>query len=201
MKTKINNTSFLWAVLLSVLFITGFRQLPVNLTPASFTEKKINENHEANRERVMWKHYSSAYGDFPAPSVGEQVSLLVFDIDSDGTNEIVVAGWGDTSMVWYKNTGDSWEKYLMDRSNSHMAAGGAVYDIDGDGDLDVLQGGSWKSNVVWWWENPYPEYDPQKQWERYIIKNFGSAGHHDQIFGDYDGDGKAELVFNCINKL
>lgn len=31
--------------------------------------------------------------------------------------------------------------------------------------------------------------------KRYVIKDFGANKHHDQIFGDFDGDGKAELVF------
>ncbi len=146
-------------------------------------------------ERVKWKHYSSAKGDFQAPGVGNQSALLVFDIDKDGTDEIVVAGWGDTSMVWYKKTGDSWANYLLDNSNSHIEAGGAVYDIDGDGDLDILHGGSWATNEIWWWENPYPDFDPEEPWKKHTIKDFGAKQHHDQIFGDFDGDGKGELVF------
>ncbi len=69
------------------------------------------------------------------------------------------------------------------------------YDIDGDGDLDIVFGGDWRSNKVWWWENPYPNYDPNKPWNRYTIKDSGAKQHHDQIFGDFDGDGKVELIF------
>ena len=32
-------------------------------------------------------------------------------------------------------------------------------------------------------------------WKRRAIKNSGKNKHHDQIFGDFDGDGRAELVF------
>ena len=145
--------------------------------------------------RLEWLHYSSANGDFPAPGVGNQAALLVFDIDRDGKDEIVVAGWGDTSMVWYRHTGLQWERYLLDKRKSHIEAGGAVCDIDGDGDEDILQGGSWATNEIWWWENPYPDFDPEKQWNRHTIKDSGDKQHHDQIFGDFDGDGKAELVF------
>jgi hypothetical protein len=152
-------------------------------------------NYRGQEGRVNWKHYSSSKGDFAGPGVGSQSALLVFDIDKNGTDDIVVAGWGDTSMVWYRRIGDSWEKYLLDFSPSHIEAGGAVYDIDGDGDLDILHGGSWRTNEIWWWENPYPNYDPNVPWKRHTIKDFGARQHHDQIFGDFDGDGKAELVF------
>ena len=45
------------------------------------------------------------------------------------------------------------------------------------------------------WENPYPDYSPDREWKRRIVKNLGGNKHHDQIFGDFDGDGKTELVF------
>ncbi len=145
-------------------------------------------------ERVKWKHFSSANGDFSPPDIGNQSATLVFDIDKDGKDEIVLAGWGDTSMVWYRKKGESWEKYLMDNTHSHIEAGGVSYDIDGDGDLDVLQGGSWMTNEVWWWENPFPDYDPGKAWQKYTIKDFGAKQHHDQAIGDFDGDGHPDLV-------
>lgn len=146
-------------------------------------------------QRLTWKHFSSANGDFVAPEVGNQSATLVFDIDKDGKDEIVIAGWGETSMVWYRKKGDSWEKYLLDNTNSHIEAGGVCHDIDGDGDLDILHGGSWKINEVWWWENPYPDFDPGKAWTKYTIKDSGEKQHHDQAIGDFDGDGKPELVF------
>ncbi|MEX2233174.1 MAG: VCBS repeat-containing protein [Cyclobacteriaceae bacterium] len=146
-------------------------------------------------ERLSWKHFSSAKGDFPAPGVGNQSATLIFDIDKDGKDEIVIAGWGETSMVWYRSKGDSWERHLLDNSNSHIEAGGVAHDIDGDGDLDVLHGGSWMINEVWWWENPSPDFDPQKAWQKYTIKASGAKQHHDQAIGDFDGDGKPEVVF------
>ena len=145
--------------------------------------------------RVNWKHLSCKSGNLPCPGVGRQAASLVMDIDKDGTDDFVVAGWGDTSMVWFGKTEQGWRRYLVDNRNSHIEAGGDFYDIDADGDLDILQGGSWAVNEVWWWENPYPDFDPDKPWNRYTIKDWGEKQHHDQIFGDFDGDGKAELVF------
>jgi hypothetical protein len=143
-----------------------------------------------------WQHLSSMKVDIPKPDVGRQAASLILDIDKDGVNDFVIAGWSEeTSMVWFRHTRDGWERYLLDNRKSHIEAGGAYWDIDGDGDLDILQGGSWATNKVWWWENPYPNYKPDKPWNRYTIKDEGQKQHHDQIFGDFDGDGKAELVF------
>jgi hypothetical protein len=143
-----------------------------------------------------WEHLSSMKGDIPKPDVERQAASLILDIDKDGVNDFVIAGWGEeTSMVWFRYTHDGWERYLLDNRKSHIVAGGAYWDIDGDGDLDILQGGSWATNEVWWWENPYPSYIPDKPWNRFTIKDQGAKQHHDQIFGDFDGDGKAELVF------
>ena len=59
----------------------------------------------------------------------------------------------------------------------------------------MVFGGDGSSNYVWWWENPYPDFDPAIPWKRHEIKNSGENKHHDQMFGDFDGDGKTELVF------
>lgn len=40
-----------------------------------------------------------------------------------------------------------------------------------------------------------PGRDQSQRWQRHAIKAQGSHQHHDQIFGDFDGDGRAELVF------
>jgi len=56
-------------------------------------------------------------------------------------------------------------------------------------------GGDGSCNKVWWWENPYPNFDSKTTWKRYYIKKSGENKQHDQMFGDFDGDGKHELVF------
>ncbi|MEK9139138.1 MAG: VCBS repeat-containing protein, partial [Bacteroidota bacterium] len=106
-------------------------------------------------------------------------------------------------MVWYKRSAAGWDKYIIDNSRVPIEAGGAFHDIDGDRDLDLVFGGDWQSNQVWWWENPYPNYSPSVPWTRRLIKNSGATKHHDETFGDFNGDGKAELVFwnQGANKL
>jgi hypothetical protein len=84
---------------------------------------------------------------------------------------------------------------LIDSSPLPIEAGGAAVDVDGDGDADIIFGADLADNKVWWWENPYPNYEPNIPWTRREIKNSGANKHHDQIIADFDDDGKAELVF------
>ena len=146
---------------------------------------------------VKWQHKTTHLDlrTIERPDVGFQASAIVFDIDKDNVDDIIVAGWGHPSMVWLRPDGESWKRYIVDDKRSHVEAGGTYWDIDRDGDLDIVQGGSWNTNEVWWWENPYPDYDRDRPWVRHLIKNYGEKQHHDQIVGDFDGDGAGELVF------
>ncbi|MCB0045955.1 MAG: VCBS repeat-containing protein, partial [Caldilineaceae bacterium] len=76
-----------------------------------------------------------------------------------------------------------------------IEAGGTYWDVDGDGDLDIVMGNDYSGNQVWWWENPAPNFSPTTDWQRRLIKNSGDNQHHDMVFDDFTGDGKAELVF------
>jgi hypothetical protein len=120
----------------------------------------------------------------------------VFDVNLDGYNDFIITErTGAPAVVWYKRTTNGWQRHIVDADPLRIEAGSAVSDIDGDNDLDVVFGGDAGSNQVWWWENPYPEYAPDKPWLRHPIKDSGSNKHHDQLFGDFDGDGMEELVF------
>ena len=144
-----------------------------------------------------WKHLSSSSGDLASPMPGnQQTSSAVFDVDKDGVNDFFITErTAAPSIVWYRHTTSGWQRYVVDDTLQRIEAGSAHTDIDGDGDEDVVFGGEGRSNMVWWWENPYPVYDPDTPWKRHTIKNSGANKHHDQMFGDFDGDGREELVF------
>lgn len=145
-------------------------------------------------KKIKWQHLSSTKGQIPIPDVGRQVATLILDIDKDGVNDFVVASY--EKIAWFQRTANGWKRYAVENGTKgvRIEAGGDFYDIDGDGDLDILEGAQSKAGEIWWWENPYPNFTVDKPWKRHEIITVGGT-HHDQIFGDFDGDGKTELAF------
>ena len=147
--------------------------------------------------RVQWQLLSSVSGDLPAPwTATEQTANVICDLDKDGRADFVLASRREgASVVWYRRQIWGWETYLIDGDKLPIEAGGTFMDVDGDGDLDLIFGEDNTSNNLWWWENPYPNYDSKAPWKRRAIKNSGGNKHHDQLVGDFDGDGRIDLAF------
>ncbi len=143
-----------------------------------------------------WTHLSSTAGDLPSPGPSDQqTGSLIADIDHDGVNDFfVVARVVGPAVTLFQKTVDGWRKHVVEPDFLRVEAGGAAHDIDADGDTDIAFGSDSGENEIWWWENPYPNLSPERRWQRHTIKASGGNKHHDQIFGDFDGDGRTELV-------
>jgi hypothetical protein len=153
---------------------------------------------ELQNTPVTWQHLSSKNGDLPSPAGSlEQTAALILDIDKNGVNDFVIATrkTPGPSVIWFRREANGWSRYVIESQSLRIEAGGTFYDIDGDGDLDLVFGRDSSGLEIWWWENPYPNFSPTTNWTRRVIKTTGCAKHHDMLFSDVDGNGKAELVF------
>lgn len=143
-----------------------------------------------------WEHRSTALGHFQISTPEEQTLALVGDLDADGVDEPVIGGrHAGPALVWLRRGGGGYTQHLIESERIDIEAGGVLYDVDGDGALDIVAGEDWSGDRLFWWENPHPHHDPRVPWKRHEIKVGGGKQHHDQIFGDIDGDGRDELVY------
>jgi hypothetical protein len=146
---------------------------------------------------IRWVHLTSKNGDLPVPGEStQQTGSLVVKVDPAGATDFVLSFRKVApALVWYRRGTNGWARYVIEKEFLTVEAGGAAYDIDGDGDLDIVFGGDSQSDQLWWWENPHPNFQPEVSWKRRIIKSGGARQHHDQIFADVKGAGKAQLIF------
>lgn len=141
-----------------------------------------------------WTHLSSSHGDIPSPGPSkQQTGSLICEVTGDGVADFfVVTRVIGPAVTLFVRTATGWTKRVPEPDFLRIEAGGACGDVDGDGDNDIVFGADAGDNHIWWWENPAP--DTGARWTRHVIKSSGANKHHDQIFADFDGDGREELV-------
>ena len=82
---------------------------------------------------------------------------------------------------------DGWTLHPIDRG-LNIEAGGDAADLDGDGDLDLIFGEDYTGSKLYWWD-PYPDYASGPGGPGARSSHPAGGTHHDQVFGDFDGDG------------
>ena len=118
------------------------------------------------------------------------------DVDADGDEDIVLAGFPGQEALWYENPGsprevDAWRRHLI-----HPGVGNespAFADLDGDGRRDLV---FHSEGVLGWCSIPTEE--STQPWPFHII-DAGTGLHHFTHglgVGDLSGDGRADVVLN-----
>lgn len=150
----------------------------------------------ARLDRSQWTLIDAGTNGLPnAPGGVEQTTAVHGDFNGDGIQDFAIAErTGTPSVLLYLRTPAGWDAFVVEDETLPIEAGGAVHDIDADGDLDIVFGADHQSDEVWWWENPSPAFAPSTPWTRRLIKADGARKHHDQAFGDFDGDGDVEFA-------
>jgi hypothetical protein len=154
---------------------------------------------QESKTSYNFKRISTSYGDIELPNKGKiQVNCLVADFNNNKTNDFIIVEKTENQSVtiFTKTDENKWERNIIERRSIPAAESGTVFDINGNGNLDLVVGSA-ETDEIWWWENPYPN-DSRRGWRRNYVKRNGPVGHGDMAFGDFNGDGKAELAFWSI---
>ena len=83
--------------------------------------------------------FSKSTMSLPAkPANTSTFGAVSFDLDSDGNNDLILAG--DYGVLWYKNTGSGFEvkKIAVPLNEKSVASSVTLGDIDQDGDADMF---------------------------------------------------------------
>jgi hypothetical protein len=119
------------------------------------------------------------------------VYVYADDIDNDGLQDLLGAGYYGNEIAWWHNEGGSpltWVRQTIASNYTHAHEVRAA-DVDLDGDLDVLAASA-SLHVISWFENDgnYPV-----SWTRHDI-GLSFSGARSIDAADYDGDGDIDVT-------
>ncbi len=110
------------------------------------------------------------------------------DLDRDGDLDFTIASArGDRTeknLYWYEYKGpEQWTEHIVG-DMEETQQGADILDVDGDGWLDLISGNHWYRN----------SQDPRNvPFTKYRFRDL-SAGFHDVVVADIDGDGMKDIV-------
>ncbi len=121
------------------------------------------------------------------------------DLDGDGKEDVVMAGFGDEmngSLAWFTITpNEPAERHDLRLGSGALDA--VIDDVDHDGDLDILSIVAQGNQEVWWFENDgHATFYPRMLW-----KERPSTGYNAFQWGDFNGDGKKDIIAVAGNNM
>jgi hypothetical protein len=146
--------------------------------------------------QVGWYENTHGQGTFDsrrvfADGVYWNSGVSTADIDGDADVDVLLALYGEHTIVWYENT-DGQGTFSPAQVVTTLADGAlevSTTDVDGDGDLDILSASSLDDKVAW-----YENLDGRGAFGPQRIVSVAANGARTVTPADFDGDGDMDIL-------
>lgn len=148
-------------------------------------------------------YYNNGNGAFSNPNEVSKLAygnkkIIIEDVDQDNLKDILVAGYSDGKISWFKNVNGAFTEQQKIIKPSLRALSDFMYiDLDGDGDKDILFGFNDYSTYIQWFENlGNGDFNLTEK----SITTIASTTLVSLASGDFDNDGDMDVFFQTSNQ-